>query len=129
MKKVTTIVLMLCLTLSGAFCHASNMAGQENMKGNDGTPIEVISKTVYGGSDKGNSIIAMVNGNMLLVAFTENLGQVAVEVTTANGVLVDYNLVLTPNGMQVYLPGAGDYIITFTLPNGDEYYGEFTVMN
>lgn len=23
--------------------------------------------------------------------------------------------------------GTGDYIITFTLPNGDEYYGEFTV--
>ena len=22
---------------------------------------------------------------------------------------------------------AGDYIVTFTLPNGDEYYGEFTV--
>ena len=99
------------------------------MKGNDGTPISVIKSSSHSGSEKGNSIIAMVNGNMLLVTFTENLGQVAVEVTTASGVLVDYNLVLTPNGMQVYLPGAGDYIITFTLPNGDEYYGEFTVMD
>ena len=127
MKKLTTMVLMLFLAFSGAFCHASGVAGQENKKGNDGTPIVVIAKTIYGGSEKSNSIIAMVNGNMLLVTFTENLGQVAVEVTTASGVLVDYNLVLTPNGMQVYLPGAGDYIITFTLPNGDEYYGEFTV--
>ena len=35
MKKVTQLVLMLCLTLSGAFCHASGVAGQENMKGNE----------------------------------------------------------------------------------------------
>ena len=40
MQKLATIVLMLCLTLSGAFCHASGVAGQENMKGNDGTPID-----------------------------------------------------------------------------------------
>ena len=127
MTKVTKLVLMLCLTLSGALCHASGVAEQENEKGNDGIPIELINNSGHGSSEKSNSIIAMVNGNMLLVTFTENLGQVAVEVTTASGVLVDYNLVLTPNGMQVYLPGAGDYIITFYLPNGDEYYGEFTV--
>ena len=129
MQKLATIVLMLCLTFSGAFCHASGVAGQEIKKEKDGLPIEIIQNSSYCGAEKSNSIIAMVNGNMLLVAFTENLGQVAVEVTTASGVLVDYNLVLTPNGMQVYLPGAGDYIITFTLPNGDEYYGEFTVID
>ena len=36
MKKVTTLVLMLCFTLSGAFCHASGVAGTENEKGGDG---------------------------------------------------------------------------------------------
>ena len=34
---------------------------------------------------------------------------------------------LTPNGLQFYIPNTGDYIVNFTLPNGDEYYGEFTV--
>ena len=29
--------------------------------------------------------------------------------------------------IQFYIPLAGDYIVNFTLPNGDEYYGEFTV--
>ena len=29
--------------------------------------------------------------------------------------------------LTTYLPQTGDYIITFTLANGDEYYGEFTV--
>lgn len=36
MKKVTKLVLMLCLVLSGAFCYASGLAEQENEKGNDG---------------------------------------------------------------------------------------------
>ena len=33
MKKVTTLVLMLCLILSGALCHASGVARTENEKG------------------------------------------------------------------------------------------------
>ena len=64
---------------------------------------------------------------MLTVVFTENLGQVAVEVTTALGGNVECLSITTPNGLQIYIPNTGDYIVTFTLPNGDEYYGEFTV--
>ena len=59
--------------------------------------------------------------------FSENLSQVAVEVSTASGTLVDCPSVLTPNGLQVYLPNARNYIVTFTLPEGNEYYGGFTV--
>ncbi len=33
----------------------------------------------------------------------------------------------TPNGLQVYIPNDGNYIVTFTLSNGDVYAGEFTV--
>lgn len=61
------------------------------------------------------------------MSFTENLGQVAISVTTDTGALVDCTSTLTPNGIQFYIPDAGDYIVNFTLPNGDEYYGEFTV--
>ena len=39
MKKVKTMFLMLCLILSGAFCHASGLARQENEKGKDGNPL------------------------------------------------------------------------------------------
>jgi hypothetical protein len=59
--------------------------------------------------------------------FTENLGQIAVEVSTASGTLVNCLSVFTPNGLQVYIPNAGNYIVTFTLSDGDEYYGEFTI--
>ena len=127
MKKVKTMFLMLCLTLSGAFCHASGLARTENEKGKDGTPISVIEKASHSGSEKGNSILATINSHMLMVVFTENLGQVAVEVSTTLGDSVNFTTTPTPNGLQIYIPNAGNYIITFTLPDGDEYYGEFMV--
>ena len=36
MKKMTQLVLMLYLILSGAWCYASGAARTENVKGNDG---------------------------------------------------------------------------------------------
>ena len=119
MKKVTTMVLMLCLSLSAAFCYAHGVARH--------IPIVVISRVNHGSSDKGNAIVPTLSEHVLTVVFTENLGQVAVEVTTASGAPVDGTTTITPNGVQIYIPLAGDYIVTFTLPNGDEYYGEFTV--
>ncbi len=76
---------------------------------------------------KGSSIQASISGHTLTVVFTENLGQVLVEVATATGSPVDCISTQTPNGVNIYVPLAGDYIVTFTLPNGDEYYGEFTI--
>ena len=127
MKKVTKLVLMLFLIHSGAFCHASGVAEQENEKGNDGTPISIIEKASHSSSEKGNSILATLNSHMLMVVFTENLGEVVVEVSTATGGYVQTDSCLTPNGLLFYITLTGDYIINFTLPNGDEYYGEFTV--
>ena len=127
MKKVTQLILMLCLVLSGAFCYAKGVVGTENEKGRDGTPIVIIGNSIHSGSEKGNSIIPMINGHVLSVIFTENLGQVSIEITTSMGGYVQADSCLTPNGLQFYISLAGDYIVTFTLPNGDEYYGEFTV--
>ena len=47
MKKVKTMFLMLCLTLSGALCHASGVTGQENEKGKDGISIEIIENSSH----------------------------------------------------------------------------------
>lgn len=121
MKKVTQLVLMLCLVFSGAFCYARTEMKEE------GTPIDVIAKAIHGGDDKSNYITPLLNGHVLMVLFDANLGQVVVEITTTTGGYVQANSCLTPNGLQFYIPLTGDYIVTFTLPNGDEYYGEFTV--
>ena len=85
MKKLTQLVLMLCLILSGALCYAGGVDGTGNEKGNDGMPISVIKKAGHSSPDKGMSIHASIDGHYLTVAFTENLGQVAIEITTASG--------------------------------------------
>ena len=65
--------------------------------------------------------------HVLSVVFNDNLGQVTVDVSTTSGAQIDCLSVLTPNGLQVYIPNVGNYIVTFTLSDGDEYYGEFTI--
>lgn len=126
MKKVTNLVLMLGLILSGALCYAHGAVRTENEKGN-GTPNLTILKAQHGGIDKSSSIVATLYDHVLSVVFTENLGQVTVEVSTTLGDSVNFTTTPTPNGLQIYIPNAGNYIVTFTLSNGDEYYGEFTV--
>ena len=127
MIKLKQMILMLCLILSGAFCYANSTVGKGNEKDERPVPIELKESTGASSLDKSNAISPFINGHVLTVVFTENLGQVSVEVATADGASVQYTSVLTPNGLQIYIPNAGNYIVTFTLSNGDEYYGEFTV--
>ena len=128
MKKVMRLFLMLCLILSGALSYAHNTGTTEKEIGR-GIPIEIIEAINVSGLAKSNAIIPTLDGHLLTVVFSENLGQVAVVVTTALGGAVECLSITTPNGLQIYIPNTGDYIVTFTLPNGDEYYGEFTVTN
>ena len=115
------LVLLLGLLLPMIWCSASNIVIT------DGYERVLIKETNVQGTPKGSSINATLNGHTLTVVFTENLGEVAIEITTATGDSVQHLWTPTPNGYQTYISQCGDYIITFTLPNGDEYYGEFTV--
>lgn len=99
MKKLTQLVLMLCLVLSGAWCYAGGVDGTGNEKGNDGTSILVIERTSHSSSEKGvivNAIDASIDGHYLAVVFTENLGSVAVEIATAFGTTVENYWSFTP---------------------------------
>ena len=123
MDKLKQMILMLCFILSGALCYANTVT----VKDVHPVSIELKESTGVSSSDKSNAITPFINGHVLVVAFSENLGQVTVEVATVAGASVHYTSVLTPNGLQIYIPNAGDYVVTFTLPNGDVYAGEFTV--
>lgn len=128
MKAKLKLVLMFGLILTAAFCYAHHMARTADMKENEReTPIIVIKNTTYGGLDKSSSIQASINGHTLSVVFTENLGEVQIEVTDATGGTVDYWDLWTPNGYIAYLYDTGSYVVNFTLSNGEEYYGEFEV--
>ena len=114
-------VLLLGLTLTAVWCSINGATLTDGY-----SHIQIKASGVQN-APRSSSIHASIDGHTLTVTFTENLGQVAVEVTTASGAPVDGTLTITPNGIQIYIPLAGDYIVTFTLPDGDEYYGEFTV--
>lgn len=87
----------------------------------------IVKEALVQGTPKGSTIQASINGHTLSVYFSENIGQVTIEITTAAGAPVQYFCTQTPDGLEMYIVATGDYIVTFTLSNGDEYYGEFTV--
>jgi len=120
-NKIKKTFMLVSLMMASVWCAANNLGVADGYSG------ITVKEAKVQGSPKGSSIHASINGHYLMVTFTENLGQVAVEVTTALGGAVECLSITTPNGLQIYIPNTGDYIVTFTLPNGDEYYGEFTV--
>ena len=91
-----------------------------------GNPIVIIESYVQS-TPKGTTIQASIDGHYLSVTFTQDIGTLTMELDKASGPMVFSYPVITPDSYQFYLPLTGDYIITFTLANGDEYYGEFTV--
>ena len=94
-----------------------------------GNPI-AIDESYVQSAPKGSTIQASIDGHYLTVTFTQDIGTLTMELDKVSGPMVfSYPSVLTPDSYQFYLPLTGEYIITFTLANGDEYYGEFTVTN
>lgn len=103
------------------WCYANNVYSF------DGHGSVLIKGTNVQGTPKDSSIQATINGHVLSVVFLDDLGEVVVEVTDSGGGDVEATCIQTPNGVNFYITFTGSYIVTFTLPNGDEYYGEFEV--
>ena len=120
-KSIQKRLLLIGLLMATTWSVASDQIVSD---GYSGIPIK---EAGVQGAPKGSTIQASINGHTLTVVFTENIGLVVMEVTTATGGLIQTCWASTPDGLQCYINNTGDYVITFTLPNGDEYYGEFTV--
>ena len=116
-KKIIFIICMLlitCWSFADNFCSSDGitvLASNEN------------------GSDRSSAIIASIDGHTLTVIFTQNLGDVTIEVSNEAGFPIDLDLIGTPNGYQCYIPLAGHYTVVYKLDNGDEYSGEYDVTN
>ncbi len=119
--KIKQFVLLLGLLSQAVWCNA---VGTSIIDGHSHIAIKAANVQ---GMPKGSTIQASINGHALTVVFAENLGQVDIDLTTASGTPVDCFSIQTPNGVILFIPNPGDYVITFTLPNGDIYYGEFSV--
>ena len=120
-KNLKRFMLLFGLLLPIAWCGAATLVLK------DGYSAIQVKVAQVQSMPKNSSINASIYGHTLTVVFTENLGEVAVDITSVTGGYVQADSCLTPNGLMFYIPNAGDYIVTFTLPNGDEYYGEFSV--
>ena len=70
MKKVTQLILMLCLVLSGAFCYASDAARTENKKAEGSILIK--QKAQHGGTDKSGSIVLSINPTLASLLMASN---------------------------------------------------------
>ena len=119
--KLKRIVLLLVFMISAAWCGASVIHSIDGY-----SAIQVKEGNVQH-TPKGSSIQASINGHYLTVVFTENLGNITVEVSKVNGGETQVESTPTPNGVNFYIYETGSYIVTFTLSNGDVYYGEFDV--
>ena len=119
LKKFKQYGLVLGLLMSAIWCCGSVVY--------DGYSVINVKEARVEGEPKGSSIQASINGHWLSVVFLENLGQVNIEVTTIDNNEVLIESTPTPNGVNIYIAATGSFIVTFTLPNGDEYYGEFEI--
>lgn len=122
--RLKQFVLLLGLLLPAVWCGANDTRSMDGY-----SSIIIIKVGDVQSAPKGSSIQASINDHCLMVTFTENLGQVTIEVATATGATVDCLSVQTPNGYLYFITDTGDYIVTFTFPDGDVYYGEFTVID
>lgn len=106
---------------------AVNQASGSLIYQTDQVPITMIAGAQLGGSDKSGSMSAYISGHTLTVAFTENLGDVVIEIQDESGSTLDLLLLGTPTGYQCYIPLAGHYTLIIKLDDDDEYFGEFVV--
>ena len=108
------------LATSSVVSYASNILYLDNVK--------IVSFT--NGDEKtdiSNYISADISGHKLTVAFSQNLGEVSIDISTASGATIFCLSVQTPTGYQFMIPSEGSYVVTFTLKDGSVYYGEFDV--
>lgn len=120
--KFRQCVMLLIFILCAEFCSAATVLSTDG-----GSPIQIKEGNVQS-IPKGNTIQATLDGHWLTVTFTQDIGTLTMELEKVSGpVIFNYPWVVTPDSYQFFLNQTGDYIITFTLSNGDEYYGEFTV--
>lgn len=109
---------MLCLLGTIAPSFANNLMSKDNLE---------ILAHLHSGDDRSSSILASINGHYLTIAFSENLGEVSIEIQNASGVPLDISFMDTPSGRQFYIPSTGSYTLIIKLENGDEYHGSFEV--
>ena len=118
MKK--KLLLIICLLGALGWSTANNIIS------NDGITIRA---SYENGNDKSSSISASINGHNLIINFLDDIGHVLIKTEDESGTMLDLYYTETPAGYLYYIPDAGHYSLIIIFPDGDEYYGEFDVVD
>ena len=120
MAKAKKLILVCCMFLVASIVQANISAETLN---DEDTPVLIKKKGANNGSEKDDvGITASISGHTLSINFAQNIGSVLVEISDGQSFMV-----VTPDNVQTYITSSGSYTVTFTLPGGDEYYGNFVV--
>jgi len=121
LHELKCFVLLVGFLMPACWCGANNLLNADGYSG------IIIKESRTHGNPKSSSIQASIDGHVLTVVFLENLGQVSIEISRVPTGETQIQSTHTPDGVEFYIFSTGNFIVTFTLPNGDEYYGEFSV--
>lgn len=127
-RKRNYVKLFFVVLLTTITCCCFNSCEKDNhVTGlGSGTAIAIKKAGGNGGTTKKPRIIAVIDNHTLGMRFAKSIGMVKVNISNpACKTQIFYTK--TPNEIWIILTESGDYKVTFTLPKGDEYYGEFSL--
>ena len=122
MKKIAIIVSLLAII---------NIAEANRSEKGDGVNLSSIHVNTQNTSDvRSQSIVADITGHTLTIEFKEDVVKAHVIVSNHYGAIVAQETVIsTPDVITFTINDAGHYRMEIILVNGDQYYGDFQVMN
>ena len=122
MKKIAIIVSLLAII---------NIAEANRSEKGDGVNLSSIHVNIQDASDfRSQSIVADITGHTLTIEFKEDVVKAHVIVSNHYGAIVAQETVIsTPDVITFTINDAGHYRMEIILVNGDQYYGDFQVMN
>ena len=122
-RKLKTYILIV----AAALCLA-NLGACTKEPDTTNVPVIIKKAAIHGSSDKtGIPAEVPIIGKQLLIEFTDAIGMVSVNISTKAGKTMQKFEVSTPTYIKAFVQKSGNYTITFTLDDGSEYWGKFTI--
>ena len=108
-----------------------NVTEAKSKQSNDGVDVSYVHSNIQDASDfRSQSIVADITGHTLTIEFKEDVVKAHVIVSNHYGAIVAQETVTsTPDVITFAINDAGHYRMEIILVNGDQYYGDFQVMN
>ena len=122
MKRLTLSILLTVIVLN-------TNANQVLLK--EGVDVLKVQSSIYNTSDfRSQSIVADITGHTLTIEFKEDVVKAHVIVRNHYGAIVAQETVTsTPDVITFTINDAGHYRMEIILVNGEQYYGDFQVVN